>query len=65
MSDVSFMEYISSFDILLLQETWTMEDPLLPGYIPFTLNAIPSIKKGRPSGGLSSMVSVQCFSIYA
>lgn len=55
--DPSFVSYVSKFDIILLQETWLREKLTLNGFTTSSVDASASQKGGRPSGGLSILIS--------
>ena len=58
-SDPAFIDYISNFDIILLQETWSLNDPVLNGYVAYSINASPSDRGGRPKGGMATFLSTK------
>ena len=51
-TDPDFINYLSSFDIILLQETWSLTPPYIPGFTSHHLPAYKSKQKGRPCAGL-------------
>ena len=53
------MAYINLFHIILLQETWEEEEIVINGFDLLTLRASPSLKGGRPKGGLVIGVSLK------
>ena len=49
--DPTWLSTLDLYDIILLQETWSINQTLNPGYTNYFVPAIPS-KSGRNSGGL-------------
>lgn len=51
--------FLKRFDIILLQKTWHSHPILFNGYSCHSLFATPSVRGGRPSGGLASFISTE------
>ena len=54
-----FITFLKQYDIIFLQETWHNDPILLNGYCCHSLPTTPSLRGGRPSGGLASLVSTE------
>ena len=50
--DKDLTSFLSGYDIILLQETWSLTPPFIPGFSTFHIPAIKLNPKGRPAAGL-------------
>ncbi|XP_062817441.1 uncharacterized protein LOC134293532 [Anolis carolinensis] len=59
--DADFAMYLQTFRIICLQETWAEEAnlPSLYGFRSFSVPAVKTSSKGRGSGGLTTLISVE------
>lgn len=58
-SDPDFLKFVNLFQVILLQETWEEEVIDINGYDTILLPASPSLKGGRPRGGLVIAISLK------
>lgn len=55
--DKHFLDYITQFDVIILQETWMTSDFIIPNYMHILTLAFPGQKSGRASGGVGIFIS--------
>lgn len=55
--DPQLSDFISTKDILLLQETWTTYRPTFNGFQAYSIDAVPGAGHGRHKGGLATLIS--------
>uniref|UniRef100_A0A670IVF8 Reverse transcriptase domain-containing protein n=1 Tax=Podarcis muralis TaxID=64176 RepID=A0A670IVF8_PODMU len=52
LADSDFINFLESYDIILLQETWSLKPLNIPNFITYNLPATKMSTKGRPKAGL-------------